>query len=180
MKHLKSAIWATAATAIFAGHALASDAIDYPPLPTDYVKTGFDWDGFYAGVGLGGARIANGGGTDTMAQLDAIVGVNVTNDDFLFGAELWLGAYRDQGTGTYGGNGGVEARAGYLINQDVLIYAGLGRLHYDTGTQFTTLGIGAEFAVSDEISIDLEYKYLGWSNTGDTGHSLSASALWHF
>ncbi len=39
---------------------------------------------------------------------------------------------------------------------------------------------GTEFAISDDVSIDLEYKYLGWSNTGNTGHSFGASANWHF
>jgi outer membrane immunogenic protein len=176
----KSAILAAAATALFAGQAFADGPTEYPPLPTEYAQTGFDWDGFYAGVGLGGAMVSNGGGTDTLAQLDAIVGVNLTQDSFLVGAEIWLGANRDQSSGTYGGHGGIEARAGYLVDPNVLIYAGLGRLHYESGDQYTTIGLGTEFVVSDEISIDLEYKYLGWSNTGETGHNLSASALWHF
>ncbi|TDQ63695.1 outer membrane immunogenic protein [Maritalea mobilis] len=180
MTLLKSTLLATAAAAMLAGQALAGDPIDYPPLPTEYVETGFDWDGFYAGVGLGGTSIAVDSGTDNLAQLDAIVGVNITHDSFLFGAELFLGASRDIASGTYGGHGGIEARAGYLIDQDILIYAGLGRIHYESGAQYTTVGVGTEFAVSDDISIDLEYKYLGWSDTGYTGHNFSASALWHF
>ncbi len=121
---------------LVAGPAMSADSVgypplpsevgtyEYPPLPTEYEMVGFDWDGFYAGVGLGGARITSGGGTETLAHLDAIIGVNVTKDEFLLGAELFLGASRDIASGTYGGHGGVEARAGYLIDQDVLIYAG--------------------------------------------------------
>ncbi|AVX05010.1 hypothetical protein MXMO3_02498 [Maritalea myrionectae] len=180
MTTFKSALLLATASLLMTGQAMAGDPIDYPPLPTDYVQSGFDWDGFYAGVGLGGASIAVDSGTDTMAHLDAIVGVNATYDDFLFGAEIFLGASRDMSSGIYGGHGGVEARAGYLIDQDVLIYAGIGRLHYESGAQYTTVGLGTEFAISDDVSIDLEYKYLGWSDTGYTGHSFGASALWHF
>ncbi|MCF4098055.1 hypothetical protein [Maritalea mediterranea] len=176
MTKLKSILTLSATTLLMVGSALAGDAIDYPPLPTEYVQVGFDWEGFYAGVGIGGANI-NG---DTMAQLDAIVGVNVTQDDFLIGAEIWLGGYRDQGSGAMGGSGGIEARAGYLFTQDVLAYAGIGRHFYDTGDQYTSIGLGTEFVVSDQVTLDFEYKYLGWSDTGNTGHSFGASALWHF
>lgn len=170
----------TSASLLMSTAVLAADPIDYPPLPTEYVETGFDWDGFYAGVGISASSHSDGISTNSTGYLDAIVGVNITQENFLLGLEAWIGLNRDFNTATLGGGGGIEGRVGYLIDQDVLIYSGIGRYHYDTGAQYTTLGLGTEFAISDNVSIDLEYKYWGWSNTANTGHSFGASANWHF
>ncbi|GLQ18580.1 outer membrane protein [Maritalea porphyrae] len=170
MSFLKSTLLATAA-ALISTSAYAADPVANP-------STGFDWDGFYAGVGVTGTSFSNGGPAETVGFVDAIIGFNVTNDQILFGLEGWIGAYADSSsTGT---GGGVEARVGYLANPDMLIYTGVGRYHFDAGGQYTTVGLGAEFVVGDNVTIDTEYKYWGWSNTGFTGHSIGASANWHF
>jgi len=167
-----------ATSALMATGAIAAD----PVITVDpaYVEpsTGFDWDGFYMGVGLSGSSLSNGIVTDTTGYLDLIAGFNVTSGDMLFGLEGWVGAYSD-GTNS-GWSGGAEVRAGYLISPDALLYVSGGAQFYDAGARYATLGAGAEFAATDNLTLDVEYKYWGWSNNGFTGHSLGLSALWHF
>lgn len=178
MTLLKKSVLAASAIALMTGVAYAADPVMYPE-PAPVVANGsFDWDGFYAGLGITGASFSNGGPSETVGFLDLIVGGNITYDNFLFGAEAWFGGYRDSvdtGTGI-----GAEARAGYLVSDEVLVYTGVGMYRFDGGGQYTTVGLGTEFAVSDDVTIDLEYKYWGWSNTSFTAHSFGASALWHF
>jgi len=169
---IKKILLGTASALLISGSALAADPVQ------DYSSNGFDWDGFYMGVGVTGSSLTNGGPAVTTAYVDIIAGFNVTNDQLLFGLEGWLGGYN--GGGSSGSGGGIEARAGYLASDDMLIYASAGRYHYDAGGQYTTVGLGAEFVVADNITLDTEYKYWGWSNTGFTGHSIGVSANWHF
>ena len=166
-----------AASALMATGALAADPV-ITVEPAYVPSAGFDWDGFYMGVGVTGSSLSNGIVTDTTGYLDLIAGFNVTFGDALFGAEGWIGGYSD---GTFSGyGGGAAARVGYLMTPDALVYISGGGYFYDAGGQYGTIGAGVEFAMTDNVSLDIEYKYWGWSNTTFTGHSLGASALWHF
>ena len=173
MARFRSLVLGVTAGLVLSGAALAGD-YDTPT----YSSAGFDWDGFYAGIGVSGSSLSNGVLTDTTGYIDVIAGANYTNGNFLIGLEGWFGGYSYAGASGYGG--GVEARAGYLASDDVLVYAGVGGYFYDAGGRYTTLGAGVEFALSDQLTIDTEYKYWGWSTTGYTGHSVGASVLWHF
>jgi len=172
MSFFKSTLLAASA-ALISTAAFAADPV------AETTPGGFDWDGFYAGVGVTGSSLTNGV-TDTTAYLDIIAGFNVTHENFLFGVEGWLGGYSINNGASTGTGGGIEARAGYLASEDVLVYTSVGRYHYDAGAQYTTLGLGAEFVVSDNLTIDTEYKYWGWSNNGFTGHSIGLSGNWYF
>lgn len=161
----------TAVGLLFSGSAMAADY-------NSYSSGNFDWDGFYAGLGVTGSSLTNGV-TDTAGYLDFVVGGNVTSGNFLFGAEGWVGLYGISG-GNSGVGGGVEGRIGFLLSEEVLLYTGIGGYFQGNGGNYGTLGLGAEFAVTDYVSVDAEYKYWAWSDNGFTGHSLGLSALYHF
>jgi len=163
------------ATALTTGAAQAADL--YTPDPAvAYASPGFDWDGFYAGIGGSGSFYNTGVSIGTV-ELEA--GVNFTSGDFLFGVEALAG----WGFNSIGANSGIigaEARAGYLVDPSVLLYLSAGGVHYFNGSStFGTLGAGVEFVVSDNVTYDVEYKYL-WNSAALNGHEIGASVLWHF
>ena len=176
---MRKLLLAISATALMATGAMAADPV--MTIEPAYMEpsNGFDWDGFYMGVGVTGSSLTNIL-TETTVYLDVIAGANMTYGDVLFGLEGWIGSNYESTTSTSGWGGGLAARIGYLVDPSVLIYASGGGYFYDGGAQYGTVGAGIEFAVTDNVSIDVEYKYWGWSNNGWTGHSIGASALWHF
>jgi len=128
-------------------------------------------------MGLGLTGLALNTGTN-VGFADVIAGVNVTSGDILFGLEGWIGAWSSNAPAT-GYGGGAEARIGYLATPDALLYLSGGGYVTQSGSQIGTLGGGVEFAVSDNVSVDFEYKH--WlTSIGTNGNSLGASALWHF
>jgi opacity protein-like surface antigen len=155
-----------------AGLTTGAQAADYsaPYSPS------FDWEGFYAGVGVSGAFFNT---NRSFAEVDGIVGVNyMAGADWLIGAEVFGGFARNDLNATSGVVGG-EVRLGYLVAPEALMYLAGGGVHYFNGsTSFATVGGGVEFAVADDISIDLEYKFE--FNNAVNGHQIGASLLWHF
>jgi opacity protein-like surface antigen len=181
MNLLKKSILAASAIALMTGAAYAADPVMYSEPATIAADDGFDWDGFYAGVGLSIDAITDGGPVDNYGYIDAIVGYNYTHEQILFGAEAWVGGYWDVETGTDSGfGGGVEGRVGYLATDDWLIYTGIGYYVYDGGADYVTVGIGTEFAVTDDMSIDIEYKHWEGLSNSFAGPSVGTSLLWHF
>lgn len=156
--------------------ALAADPV-ITVEPAYIPDPGFDWDGFYMGVGVTGASFP----AHTTGYLDLIAGANFTSGSMLFGVEGWIGGYRDS-VPVHGWGGGIEGRLGLLATPDALLYVSGGGYFADTGDQFGTIGAGAEFAVTNDVTIDLEYKYWGWSNVAALipAHSVGVSMNWHF
>ncbi|HHG89453.1 MAG TPA: porin family protein [Devosia sp.] len=171
---MRKLLLGVAASALLATGALAADPVD--TVQPTFSSAGFDWDGFYVGLGVTGGQWSN---TESFGLVDIIAGVNVTAGDVLFGGEAWIGGY---GTsfGFTGVEGGLEGRLGYLVSPEALIYLSGGGQFFDAGGQYGTVGAGVEFAVTDNVSLDLEYKYWGVSNNGFTAHSIGASANFHF
>lgn len=163
------------ATALSATAAQAADL--YKPDPVMAMASpSFNWDGFYAGIGGAGSFYNTG---VTIGQVEVEAGVNFTSGDFLFGAEALVG-WAINNAGTNSAVIGAEGRLGYLVTPEVLLYLSGGGVHYFNGsTTFGTLGAGVEFAVTDDVSLDLEYKYL-WNSAALNGHEIGASVLWHF
>ena len=136
------------------------------------------WNGIYAGAGLTAAYNVDFG--ETFGFADGIVGFNHQVGDFVFGAEAYLSGWQSNLAGP-GISAGIEGRGGYLVTPDVLVFASGGAMHFITGgATYGQLGLGAEFAVAEHLSVDFEYKY--WHQIGGTyqTHSLSTSLLWHF
>ncbi len=172
---MRKLLLGVAATALLSSGALAADL--NVVVPETFDTATFDWDGFYVGLGGTGA-VFNPGGS-SVGMIDIIAGVNVTSGNILFGGEAWVGGYLTSAAVT-GVEGGLEGRLGYLVSPEALIYLSGGGQFFDAGGQYGTIGAGVEFAITDNVSLDLEYKYWGWSNTGFTGNSIGASANFHF
>ena len=142
------------------------------PMPT-YDTSVYDWDGFYMGVGITGLAL-NSGANAGLADL--IAGVNITSGNLLFGLEGWIGGWATDIPST-GFGAGAQARLGYLASPKALIYLSGGGYTTFNG-ELATVGAGAEFALTSNASLDLEYKYW-WSNPVQ-GNSLGASLNWKF
>lgn len=151
-------------------------AADLPDAAMAYASPTFDWDGFYAGVGLAGSAYNTG---VTIGQVEGVAGVNFTSGQLLFGAEIYAGwAVNNGGAGS--GLVGGEVRAGYLVDPAVLLYiSGGGQFFTNGAVGLGTVGAGVEFAVTDDVTLDFEYKFL-WNNAALNGHQIGASVLWHF
>ena len=151
-----------AAAALLAGGAQAADLI-IPTTPQPiYEAAGFDWEGLYAGVRVGGQFVGSDVSTyagypinSTSGVLGAAIGVNfIPVDPFLIGAEItgdyiWNNAFS---TGEFFAN----LRAGAVVTDQVLVYAiaGLGtnnRTGFSQGVY--QAGAGVELAVTDAVTV---------------------------
>jgi len=166
-----------AASSLLATGALAHEATPAPApvVAPVYNSATFDWDGFYVGVGLTGLALSTG---VNYGFADVIAGVNITSGKLLFGLEGWFGVWSNSVPAT-GYGGGAEARVGYLATPDALLYVSGGGYIAHNSDKFGTLGAGVEFAISDNASIDFEYKYW-FPSHGVHGNSLGASLNWGF
>jgi outer membrane immunogenic protein len=138
--------------------AYAADAIELPvssgPAMPVYDDSGFDWNGFYAGVyGIGQYSALNGG----QYGLGVDLGVNAQFDFFLIGGEVALHGLTNGTVSTAYGE--ILGRAGVMITDDVLLYAaaGYGMDLTGLGQSDALLGGGLEFAATDDVSIRAQY-----------------------
>ncbi len=139
-------------------------------------SSSFDWDGFYAGVGIAGSFF-NGGNRVMQGEIEA--GVNFTSGDILFGVEAFVGYGYESVAALWGGMAGAEARVGYLMTPEALLYLSGGAVATAPNTLYGTIGAGAEFALTSDMTLDLEYKFL-YNNATTYGSEVGASLLWHF
>ena len=114
-------------------------------------------------------------------------GYNGVNKNWLTDA----GAYNTKLEGRYSGS--LRARAGYLLNQNTLLYATGGWAFMNVkmtgddvppvGNKVTqtktlngfTIGAGVEYKITQNISINTEYRYTDYQKTSITKFSADAS-----
>ncbi|AVX04555.1 outer membrane protein [Maritalea myrionectae] len=171
----KISIAMLASAAMTAGASAADPVIDYTPAPTAapaYSNPGFDWNRFYAGVN--GAYV---NAASDVWGIGAIAGMNTQFDEMVFGFEVGAQANYDGGT-YYGAQYDLTGRAGYLVSDDVLLYA-VGGIGHHFGDAVGILGGGIEFAVSDDVTIGSEYNWSVYSG-GTSSHAIDAKARWYF
>jgi outer membrane immunogenic protein len=165
-----------AAVALLAGGAQAADLI-IPTTPQPiYESAGFDWDGLYAGIELGGLfngspAVGTQPASTTQGVVGGVVGVNFTvADPVIIGLEV-QGDYV-WGSAADAGLFLALARVGAVLTDEVLVYAsgGVGVINRaGTSEGVYALGGGVEFAVTDSVSIRGEVLGLGdFSNAGPT------------
>ncbi len=173
---MRKLLLAISATALMATGAIAADPVITVEPAYVAPSSGFDWDGFYMGVGITGLGLNTG---TNVGFADVIAGFNVTSGNMLFGAEAWVGGWSSSAPAT-GWGFGAEARAGYLMTPEALVYVSGGAYGLASGGSLATVGAGVEFAINDYVSIDFEYKYWMAPGAATYGNSIGASALWHF
>jgi outer membrane immunogenic protein len=147
-------------------------------------------------------------------------GYNYTNGNFLYGIESDLDRSGIKSNGVHGDLasidksvewlGSLRLRGGMTMDR-ALIYATGGFAAGDVGMKFTsingnisghelalgwTVGVGIEFAASDSLSVNIEYRYTDLANTKNVGdvtgfgplifehenrfQAASAGVSWHF
>ncbi|MEO6395926.1 MAG: hypothetical protein ABIO40_08455 [Devosia sp.] len=136
-----------------------------------------DWNGFYAGIGIDVQNSTTI--VEHLASFQAVVGANAQMDSFLLGVEGYGAARFSDITGWYYAFG-VEGRAGVVISDAAVVYGALGVETVGSGTYYRTMGLGVEFMVADNTSVDLEYKRYEQVGGGWNGDAISAQLLWHF
>lgn len=177
----KMMVLATIASIASMGTTLAADPITVPTstpvaMPV-HEETGFDWNGFYAGV-YGVAQ--NGQTSGTQYGLGAQAGVNAQFDFYLVGAEVAVqGITGNVGETTYGQ---ILGRAGLVVTDDVVVY-GAGGYGMDLGTPDESealLGGGVELAVTDSLSVEAQYLRGLPVNGGNAKDQFTLGANFHF
>lgn len=166
MSLFKKIILASLASVALAAGAHAADAVTYPaaaaaaPVPV-YNDAQFDWNRFYAGISAGAQDYAGnweyGGGIQA--------GVNAQFDFYLLGAEVAiLGLSDGTNSRTYGQ---ILGRGGLVVTDDIVLYGatGYGVDLSAAPDEHWLLGGGAEFAVTDNISLRGQYLH-GFASTG--------------
>ncbi|WP_395814941.1 outer membrane protein [Devosia sp.] len=169
MRTLKLALLATAATVAFSSATFAADLIVSEPAMIDNT-VGFDWEGPYVGLWLGGQT------TPSVYSLGANLGVNVMLDQSLLagfeGEIAWLSDSSYQGD--------IEAKLGFVADV-ALIYAHVGVGSNSATGAFVPVGVGAEFAVADNVSLKAEYTYQwDFDNAAQSAHVGKIGINFHF
>ncbi|WP_196258257.1 outer membrane protein [Pelagibacterium limicola] len=183
MKLFNSILLAGAATVVLAGSAVAADAIRPAPIaPIAPIPAAFDWNGFYAGVRVGAENQVTPSVTNWL--IGGELGVNAAFDMFVLGAELAVDAVFATETFAYGE---ITVRGGVLVAPEVLLYGTVG---YGSDFGSTAVGasghhilagLGAEFAVTDSVTLDARYVY-GWAQGASPTdiHKFTIGANFHF
>lgn len=156
---------AIAITALVAA-ALPAAAQDYGPYG---YGTGFDWDGFYAGVYGGGVPL---GATSWNAGV--FTGVNVQIDSAVVGMEAQLGGNFSTTTSLDAlllGKGGMSLG-------EALVYGAAGT-GFNGGTFGYAFGAGGEYAFTNSMTARVEALGLGAWGSGPSAMRLTAGVAFH-
>ena len=165
MRSLKIALLATVATAALSSATFAADLIISEPMIDNTFSTGFDWEGPYAGLWIGGYTAPGA------FALGADLGVNVLLDSSLLagfeGNIAWLS------NSTWEGQ--VHGRLGFVA--DSALFYGLVGVGTNSGAGvFVPVGVGVEFGLADSLSLKAEYNYQFITNV----HVGKVGFNWHF
>jgi opacity protein-like surface antigen len=170
MRSLKLALLTTVALAAFASAAAAADLIVDVPMEEPIIDNSFSsFDGAYIGAFIQGQTAPAAFG------IGGNFGVNALMDNLLIGGEL--SGY--VGTGITASVQGT-VKLGGLISDDAIIYGytGLGSAH--PTSYYVPVGIGAEVAVAENVSVKGELQY-NFDLTGDPGNVVGKVGLnFHF
>ena len=172
-----------AATALIAATPVAAHATDLLSVPTSgndalpVADSGFDWNGFYAGV-FGTGQLSPAGGAQLGAGLD--IGATARFEFVLVGAEVSVrGLGGGAGTTAYAEGVG---RAGLAITDDAIVYAagGLGAAITGPAQSDGLIGGGVELAMTDSLSVDARYLH-GFPISGaNPKDQITVGANFHF
>ena len=163
MRTLKIALLATVATAALSSATVAADLIIAEPVIDN--SYGFDWEGPYAGLWAGGVTTPN------VFALGADLGVN-----FMLDSSLLAGVEGNLSWET-NNSWSVQAHGRLGFVADTVLFYGLAGAGWNSVSGgYIPLGVGAEFAVADNLTLKAEYNYQ-W---GPNRHVGKVGFNWHF
>lgn len=163
MKSFSKILAAVATSMLVAGTAVAADVnpVVMPTVaPTAPAAPTFNWNRFYVGT-YGGAWWEMGPVSFDNLRAGGVAGYNMQFDRFVVGLQGSVGVY-DFASPTL--EAAASARAGILAGDSLLLYGIVGIGYDGCCGGVMTLGGGAEFAVSQNVTIRVEgvvWKELG-------------------
>lgn len=173
---------ATAAVALTGSAAMAAD-LYIPETPMPIVESaGVGFEGLYAGVQLGGYFED---GADTQVLIGGVIGYNFASAPLLAGVELQGNYYFENDDFDAAGEILALAKLGFVVTDNVAVYAtgGVGYVweENDDYAEFA-LGVGAEFKVTEDMSIRGDILGFGYDDGGDVfdGARATVGLLWSF
>jgi opacity protein-like surface antigen len=169
MRSLKLALLATAATAVLSSAAFAADLIvDTPMAPV--VDNSFTFDGAYIGV------FAQGQTGPAAFGLGVDLGVNVLMDNLLIGAQLEAAVLTGPNFDAQ-----LTGRVGGLITDSAIVYIYSGAGSKTPTSWYVPVGIGAEFAVADNLGLKVEGQYnFDLTSSAQNSAAVKVGLNWHF
>ncbi len=174
---------ALATTASISAAAAADLYIPSEPMPITS-SVGFDWEGLYAGVSLGGYFEED---DDVQGLIAGTIGYNfLVADPVLVGVELQGAYYFENDDLLSASEVMLYGRVGVLASESILLYGigGVGLLSVDgdeADGQYA-LGVGIEAAVTESISLRGEVKAFGLFDDDEAffGTTATAGVFFHF
>jgi opacity protein-like surface antigen len=170
MRSLKLALLATAATAVLSSAALAADLIVEQPTIPPVVDNSFTWDGAYIGA------FVQGQSAPAAFGIGANLGVNALMDNLVLGGEI-------EAVAATGPNFSAQATAkvGGLISDSAILYAYSGIGSRTPSSFYVPVGVGAEFAVADNMGIKAEAQYnFDLTTSAENSAAIKVGLNWHF
>lgn len=169
-------------TAVLSAVPAAAQATDMLSVPTSgkeslpVADSGFDWNGFYAGVyGVGQTSPVGGG----RLGLGIDAGANARLEFVLVGAEVSI-----QGLGGATGTvyGEALGKAGIALTDSAILYGtgGFGASLAGPSESDGLLGGGLELALTDDVSVDARYLHGFPINGANPKDQITVGANFHF
>ena len=178
---LRKLALAAAALVVTGSAAMAAD-LYVPETAAPIVEaTGTSFEGFYAGAQLGGYFQEDA----SQVLIGGVIGYNFATDPIFAGVEL-QGNYYFEGDFNAAGEVLALGKLGFLASDAFAIYAagGVGYVWEDGGDDYSefALGVGAEYKVTDDMSVRADLLGIGYDDGGDTFDAARATVgvLWHF
>lgn len=183
---LRKLALAAAALVVTGSAAMAAD-LYVPETAAPIVEaTGTSFEGFYAGVQLGGVSYNND--NDASLLLGGVVGYNFAADPLLLGVELQGNYFFENDNVDAYGDILALGKVGFVAAPNFALYAtgGVGYVWTD-GDDFAeyALGVGAEFKVTDDMSIRADVLGVNYDDGIDNDDLFDSAratvgVLWHF
>jgi len=161
--------------------AMAAD-LYVPETPAPIVESaGVGFEGLYAGVQLGGYFEEN---SDTRVFIGGVIGYNFASSPLLAGVELQGNYYFENDDFYAAGEILALGKLGFVVTDNLAVYAtgGVGYVWEDGGDDYSeyALGVGAEFKVTDDMSIRGDILGIGYDEDGLEAARATVGVLWHF
>lgn len=198
----KFSIALLAGTALLTTQAFAADLIIETPMEPGVVTVSGNWDGAYLGVfgGYASGELTDAGTADIDGWLVGFAaGYDVYLADSIVGGIVADIAWNDiadaTDTFTSDWNGSLRARLGYdagaflpYVTGGLAFISGNDATSGDSNTHWGwTVGAGVEVAVSEQLSLDLQYRYTDYAtaeyggfDVGATTHAATVGLNWRF
>jgi len=141
-----------------------------------------DWTGFYAGIHVGTSEFTSGGVRDSDPSMGLHAGYDYDLGNFVVGGELAYDAgaeYTLGGTTQSTKTARIKLKGGYDLGR-ILVYGvvGVARFEGDSARRDGfTLGLGANYKVTDRITIGAEYLHDSLDDVGAVGADMDTVTL---